>query len=70
MSKKKNLPILENITITDFAAEGKSVARIEGYVVFVPLPHPVFAADASGRLWTTPNKSPVNNSRLLTHWNG
>ena len=36
MSKKKNLPILENITITDFAAEGKSVARIEGYVVFVP----------------------------------
>ena len=36
MSKKKNLPVLENITITDFAAEGKSVARIEGYVVFVP----------------------------------
>ena len=36
MSKKKNLPVLENITITDFAAEGKSVARIEGCVVFVP----------------------------------
>ena len=36
MSKKKNLPLLENITITDFAAEGKSIARIDGYVVFVP----------------------------------
>ena len=36
MSKKKNLPLLENITITDFAAEGKSLARVDGYVVFVP----------------------------------
>ena len=36
MSKKKNLPLLEHVTITDFAAEGKSIARIDGYVVFVP----------------------------------
>lgn len=36
MSKKKNLPVLEHITITDFAAEGKALARIDGYVVFVP----------------------------------
>ena len=34
--KKKPLPILENITITDFAAEGKSLARVDDMVVFVP----------------------------------
>ena len=34
--KKKPLPILEHITITDFAAEGKSVARVNDMVVFVP----------------------------------
>ena len=36
--KKKPLPVLENITITDIAAEGKSLARIDDMVVFVPLP--------------------------------
>ena len=34
--KKKPLPILEDITITDFAAEGKSIARVDDMVVFVP----------------------------------
>ena len=34
--KKKPLPILENITITDYAAEGKSIARVDDMVVFVP----------------------------------
>lgn len=34
--KRKELPILENITITDVAAEGKALARIENLVVFVP----------------------------------
>lgn len=34
--KRKELPILENITITDVAAEGKALARIEDLVVFVP----------------------------------
>ncbi|MBR1688877.1 MAG: 23S rRNA (uracil(1939)-C(5))-methyltransferase RlmD [Prevotella sp.] len=34
--KKKPLPILENIEITDFAAEGKSLARVNEMVVFVP----------------------------------
>lgn len=33
---KKPLPILEHVTMTGFAAEGKSVARVDGYVVFVP----------------------------------
>lgn len=36
MRKKKPLPILENITITDIAAEGKSLARVNDMVVFVP----------------------------------
>lgn len=34
--KKKPLPILENITISDYAAEGKSIARVDDMVVFVP----------------------------------
>jgi len=34
--KKKSLPILENITITDYAAEGKALARVDDMVVFVP----------------------------------
>jgi len=36
MRKKKALPIFENVTITDVAAEGKSLARINDMVVFVP----------------------------------
>lgn len=34
--KKKPFPILENVTITDIAAEGKSLVRINDLVVFVP----------------------------------
>lgn len=34
--KKKELPLLEKITITDIAAEGKAVARVNDLVVFVP----------------------------------
>lgn len=33
--KKKALPVLENVTITDYAAEGKSLARVNDLVVFV-----------------------------------
>ena len=38
--KRKALPILENVTITDIAAEGKSLARVEDMVVFVPFTVP------------------------------
>lgn len=34
--KRKECPILENITITDVAAEGKALARVDDMVVFVP----------------------------------
>ena len=38
--KKKPLPILENVTITDVAAEGKSLARVNDMVIFVPFTVP------------------------------
>ena len=34
--KKKELPLLERVTITDVAAEGKALARVNDMVVFVP----------------------------------
>lgn len=34
--KKKELPLLEKVTITDVAAEGKAVAKVNELVVFVP----------------------------------
>lgn len=36
MKKKKPLPLLEKVTITDVAAEGKALARVNDLVVFVP----------------------------------
>lgn len=35
MSRKKTNQLLENVLIEDYAAEGKSIARLEGKVVFV-----------------------------------
>lgn len=34
--KKKELPLLEKITITDVAAEGKALAKVDDLVIFVP----------------------------------
>lgn len=36
MKKKKQLPILEKVTITDIGAEGKAIAKVNNCVVFVP----------------------------------
>ncbi|MDR1652678.1 MAG: 23S rRNA (uracil(1939)-C(5))-methyltransferase RlmD [Prevotellaceae bacterium] len=36
MRNKKPLPLLENVLITDVAAEGKAIARVAEMVVFVP----------------------------------
>lgn len=38
--KKKQLPLLENILITDVAAEGKAIAKVDGMAVFVPFAVP------------------------------
>ena len=34
--KKKPLPLLQEITITDVAAEGKAIAKVDGMAIFVP----------------------------------
>lgn len=38
--KRKPLPTLEGITISDVAAEGNAIARVDGLVVFVPFAAP------------------------------
>ncbi|MEG1545700.1 MAG: TRAM domain-containing protein, partial [Bacteroides sp.] len=34
--KRKELPLLEKVTITDVAAEGKALAKVDDLVIFVP----------------------------------
>ncbi len=34
--KRKQLPLLENVLITDVAAEGKAIAKVDGMTVFIP----------------------------------
>ena len=46
---KKNLPILENIEIQSVAAEGKSIARVDDKVVFVPFVVPGDVVDLQVR---------------------
>lgn len=43
--KKKELPLLEGITITGVAAEGKAIAKVDNLVVFVPYVVPGDVAD-------------------------
>ena len=43
--KKKELPLLEGIEITDVAAEGNAIARVDNMVVFVPYGAPGDVAD-------------------------
>ncbi|MDE6544142.1 MAG: 23S rRNA (uracil(1939)-C(5))-methyltransferase RlmD [Muribaculaceae bacterium] len=45
MSRKKPLPLLEDIEITGVAAEGNSIARVDGRVVFIPYGAPGDVAD-------------------------
>lgn len=40
MRKPKSNPLLNNIRITDFAAEGKAIAKVDGKVLFVPFTVP------------------------------
>ncbi len=42
---RKELPLLENVTITDVAAEGKAIAKIDDLVIFVPYVVPGDVAD-------------------------
>lgn len=47
--KKKLLPLLENITIEDVAAEGKAIAHVDGLAVFVPYAVPGDVVDLQVR---------------------
>lgn len=38
--KRKELPVIEGVEIVDVAAEGKSIARVDGMVVFIPFGAP------------------------------
>ena len=59
--KKKPLPILEHITITDVAAEGKSLARVDDKVIFVPFAVPGDVVD----LQITKKKHKYCEARVL-----
>jgi 23S rRNA (uracil1939-C5)-methyltransferase len=37
MGRKKELPLLEKIKITDIGSEGNALARVDGKVIFVPM---------------------------------
>ena len=37
MGRKKELPLLEKVRITDIGAEGNALARVDNLVVFVPM---------------------------------
>jgi 23S rRNA (uracil1939-C5)-methyltransferase len=37
VSRKKELPVLERVKITDIGAEGNAIARVDNIVVFVPM---------------------------------
>lgn len=45
MGRKKNLPLLEGVTIENIGAEGKAIARVDGIVVFVKEAVPGDVAD-------------------------
>ena len=43
--KRKELPTLEGVKITDVAAEGNALARVDDMVVFIPFGAPGDVAD-------------------------
>ena len=43
--KKKELPLLSGVNISDVAAEGNSIARVDDFVVFIPFGAPGDVAD-------------------------
>lgn len=63
MSKKKSLPVFENVTITGIAAEGKAIVRINDYVVFVPMAVPGDIVD----LQITKKKHSFMEARVLRY---
>ena len=58
---KKPLPVLTNVTITDIAAEGKAIAKVDDIVVFVPFVVPGDVVD----LQVTRKKSHFMEARAI-----
>jgi 23S rRNA (uracil1939-C5)-methyltransferase len=76
--RKKELPLLENIEIEAFAAEGKALARVDDLVVFVPFAAPGDVADiklsrkrkqyAEGRIVAFKKYSPDRTEPFCSHF--
>jgi len=63
VSKKKNRkPVLENVYVSDYAAEGKALARVDGKVIFIESVVPGDTAD----IMLTKNKKDWAEGRVLT----
>ena len=67
MSKrnKKPLPLLRGIDITDIAAEGKAIAKVDEMVVFVPFAVPGDVVDL--RVSSTSCVTPKSVARLCAN---
>lgn len=76
--KKKELPVFEQVEITDIAAEGKAVARVNDLVVFIPYGAPGDIVDlqiyrkkhkyAEGRVIKTHVSSPIRVVPFCEHF--
>ena len=76
--KKKELPVFEQVEITDIAAEGKAVARVNDLVVFIPYGAPGDIVDlqiyrkkhkyAEGRVIKTHVSSPIRVAPFCEHF--
>lgn len=76
--KRKELPLLEDIEITDVAAEGNAMTRVDDFVVFVPFGAPGDIADikidkkkksyAQGHITTLKRPSPIRVEPRCEHF--
>lgn len=76
--KKKELPFFENVEIVDVAAEGKAIAKINDFVVFVPYAVPGDIVDlqitrkknryAEGRVERIVKESPYREKAFCEHF--
>jgi len=76
--KRKQLPLLEAVEITDVASEGKAIAKIDGMAVFVPFAVPGDVVDiqltrkrssfAEGRIVRFHSYSPVRSEAFCSHF--
>ena len=76
--KKKQLPLLEDIEITGIAAEGKAIAKVDDWVIFVPYVVPGDRVDlqltrkknsyAEAKVVALREYSPVRQSPMCEHF--